>query len=94
MGPRGHDRRAGTARGVDQQIFKLSYDALSFRLEDLIHVRAFARLSAGQSTPKRSTLQSNIPALRPATWESIHRVIVLYAKTKKVEDGSWMRKVL
>jgi IS5 family transposase len=74
-----------------KQTFKLSYDELAFRLEDSIHVRAFARLSAGESTPKRSTLQSNISALRPETWESINRALVLYAKTQKVEDGSWMR---
>ena len=74
-----------------KQMFKLSYEDLSFRLEDSIHVRAFARLSAGESTPKRSTLQSNIAALRPETWESVNQVLMLYAKTEKVEDGSWMR---
>lgn len=74
-----------------KQMFGLSYDELSFRLEDSIHVRAFVRLAAGDSTPKKSALQSNISAIRSETWESVNKVIVLYARTEKVEDGRWMR---
>ena len=48
-------------------------------------------MSPSAKAPKKSTLQSNISAIRAETWESVNRSVVLHARAKKVEDGRWMR---
>ncbi len=91
LGRKGMTAEQVLRAGLVKQMFSLSYDELSFRLEDSIQVRAFARLSSGESTPKKSTLHSNISAIRPETWEAVNHVLVLHARVTRVEDGRWMR---
>jgi IS5 family transposase len=76
---------------VVKQMFHVSYDELAFHLEDSLQLRAFCRLSSSDSPPKKSALQANIGAIRPNTWEAINHALLLEARTRKVEDGRWMR---
>jgi hypothetical protein len=48
---------------------QLSYEALSFHLEDAASFRAFARLPLSW-TPKKSVLHMTISATRAKTWEA------------------------
>jgi transposase, IS5 family len=74
-----------------KQMFDVSYDELAFHLEDSLQLRAFCRLSPAAASPKRSSLQSNIGAIRPKTWEAVNRAVVGEARVRKVEEGRWMR---
>lgn len=73
-----------------KQYRNLSYEELSFHLEDSDSFRAFARLSIEQH-PSKSVLQENIKALSPSTWEGIHRTIVAYAESRGLERGRKVR---
>jgi len=73
-----------------KQYRNLSYEELAFHLEDSQSFRGFARLRMGQY-PSSSTLQENITALRPATWEAINQVIIGYAAAQKLEKGRKVR---
>jgi IS5 family transposase len=74
-----------------KQMFSFSYSELSFHLGDSNQLRGFCRLSPSAKTPTKSTLQSNIGAIRAETWECVNRATVLQARACKVEDGRWMR---
>jgi transposase, IS5 family len=74
-----------------KQMFNVSYDELAFHLEDSLQLRAFCRLSPSATSPKRSSLQSNIGAIRPKTWEAVNNAVVVEARARKVEEGRWMR---
>jgi len=74
-----------------KQMFDVSYDELAFHLEDSLQLRAFCRLSPSAASPKRSSLQSNIGAIRPKTWEAVNGAVVGEARARKVEEGRWMR---
>lgn len=69
---------------------ELTYEGLSFHLEDSQSFRAFARLGMGQY-PSGSTLQENIKALKEATWEQVNRLITGYAKAEGFEKGNKVR---
>lgn len=68
----------------------MSYEELAFHLEDSHSFRAFARLKMGQY-PSASTLQENITALKPTTWEAMHKVVTRYAASEKFEKGRKVR---
>jgi IS5 family transposase len=68
----------------------MSYEELAFHLEDSHSYRAFTRLKMGQY-PGASTLQENITALKPTTWEAMHEVVTRYAASKKFEKGRKVR---
>jgi IS5 family transposase len=74
-----------------KQMFDVSYDELSFRLEDSIQLRSFCRISPSTTVPKKSALQANISAVRGETWEAVNKSLVLHARAAKVENGKWMR---
>lgn len=74
-----------------KQMFRSSYEELSFQLGDSLVLRGFCRLSPSAAPPKRSTLQANIASIRAETWEALNKALVLYARERKVEDGRWMR---
>jgi IS5 family transposase len=76
---------------IVKQMFGSSYEELAFQLGDSLVLRGFCRLSPSAKPPKRSTLQANIAAIRPETWEAMNNALVLYARERKVEDGRWMR---
>jgi transposase, IS5 family len=73
-----------------KQYRELTYEELSFHLEDSDSFRHFARLDMGQY-PCKSILQENIKALREETWEAIHQEIIGYAKQEKIETGCKVR---
>lgn len=73
-----------------KQYRQLSYEELSFHLEDSWAFRAFARLEMSQY-PCKTMLQENIKSLCEATWEAIHRELVGYAKRQCLEKGRKVR---
>ncbi len=75
---------------VLKQYRQLTYEELSFHLEDSDAFRSFSRLEMGQY-PSKSILQENIKAIRQETWEAIHREIINHAKQEKIETGRTIR---
>lgn len=76
--------------GFLYQRFELTYDELSFHLQDSRAFRAFARIPLGTDVkPKR--LQANLKRICPETWEAINRVLTQYAREQGVEDGLKIR---
>lgn len=73
-----------------KQYRQLTYEELAFHLDDSASFRAFARLQMGQY-PSASTLQENIKAVKPATWEAVHRLLIQYAAQRQVEKGRTIR---
>jgi IS5 family transposase len=73
-----------------KQYRQITYEELSFHLEDSESFRGFSRLEMGQY-PSKSILQMNIKALREETWEAIHREIIDYARQQKIETGRKVR---
>ena len=76
---------------VVKQLLGVSYEQLSFQLSDSLQLRGFCRLSPAEASPKKSSLQANIGAVRDETWEAINRTLVMYARERKIESGRWMR---
>jgi len=60
-----------------------SYEELQFRIVDSTTFRSFCRLPLGTKIGV-STLAENIKAIRPATWEAIHELLVVAAKKKRI----------
>jgi IS5 family transposase len=58
-----------------KQMFGSSYEQLSFQLGDSLVLRGFCRLSPSAASPKRSTLQANIAAIRSETWEAMNKPV-------------------
>jgi IS5 family transposase len=75
---------------VLKQYRQLSYEELSFHLEDSSAFRTFSRLNMGQY-PCKSILQDNIKSLTEDTWEAIHREVISYAQREKIETGRKVR---
>jgi IS5 family transposase len=73
-----------------KQSRNLTYEELAFHLSDSIAMRAFARLDRGQY-PTDSTLQENIKAIGPETWEFIHGRLIGYAEDEGIEKGRKVR---
>lgn len=68
----------------------LTYEELSFHLEDSQSFRAFARMEMGQY-PSGSTLQENIKALKEETWEQVNQLVTGYAQEEGFEKGQKVR---
>ncbi len=75
---------------VLKQYRELTYEELSFHLEDSDAFRTFSRLEMGQY-PSKSILQENIKAIEEETWEAIHGEIIGYAQREKIESGKTIR---
>src|SRR5262252_3529935 len=69
---------------------QLSYEELACHLEDSASFRAFARLPLAWS-PKKSVLHQTICAIRPETWEAVHRALLASAQQDKLESGATVR---
>jgi IS5 family transposase len=76
--------------GLLKQHQQLSYERLTFHLEDSASFRAFARLPMSWS-PKKSVLQKTISAIRAETWEAINRAVLVSAREEKIETGRMVR---
>ncbi|MDN5850865.1 MAG: ISNCY family transposase [Nitrococcus sp.] len=89
-GRRGLSAEATLRCALLKQHRQLSYEELAFHLLDSASFQAFARLPSGL-TPKKASLQANIAAIRPATWEAINAELLQGAKTTGVERGTMLR---
>jgi IS5 family transposase len=95
------DRRTDTGRTgmtaeqvlrctILKQYRNLTYDELSFHLDDSQAFRMFARMNPTQSFGG-STLQDNIKSVSVDTWESIHNIFVRHAVSANIEKGRKIR---
>ncbi|MDH3439088.1 MAG: ISNCY family transposase [Betaproteobacteria bacterium] len=73
-----------------KQIHGLSYRELEFHLQDSDTFRAFVGLGFGER-PSYQALQANVKAIRPQTWEAVHRVLIGAARAEGIERGRVIR---
>ena len=73
-----------------KQIHKLSYRELCFHLGDSAAFRAFSRLPFGKPV-KLQTVQANVKALQPPTWEALNRALLKDAEGAGIETGQKTR---
>jgi len=76
---------------VLKQVHGFSYRALAFHLADSRTYRSFCRLGWSDPEPSKSALAAAIKAVRPATLESIHRMLIATAAAQKIETGAKVR---
>ena len=72
------------------QIEDLTYRQLEFHLVDSIAMRAFVHVPDGVKYSD-STLQANIKAILPETWQKIHLLTVMDARDSGLEKGRTVR---
>jgi IS5 family transposase len=72
---------------VVKQMNGFSYEELAFHLADSSTYRAFCRLGIEQKPPTKSALQKNIKRIKPETWATINRHLIIYAAANGVESG-------
>ena len=73
-----------------KQYRTMTYDELSFHIDDSLAFRTFSRLKPTQSFGG-STLQENIKSVSIGTWEKIHNIFVRHAVSKDMEKGRKVR---
>jgi IS5 family transposase len=76
---------------IVKQMEDYSYDELAFHIVDSSCYRSFCRIGIAHKGFRKSALCHNIKALSAATWEAINRILVAYAKDKKIEKGREVR---
>jgi len=76
---------------IVKQMEDYSYDELAFHIVDSSCYRSFCRIGIAHKGFKKSALCHNIKSLSAATWEAINRILVAYAKEKKIEKGREVR---
>jgi IS5 family transposase len=76
---------------IVKQMEDYSYDELAFHIVDSSCYRSFCRIGIAHKGFKKSALCKNIKALSADTWEAIHRILIRYATTKKIEKGREVR---
>jgi len=72
-----------------KQMMSLSYQDLSFYIDDSLTYRSFSRIT--EKSPSSSTLQATISRISPETWERINKVLLLSAKESGVEKARTVR---
>ena len=88
-GRRGLNVESVVRCAILKQHRQLTYDELTFHLEDSQSFQAFARLDC--KTPKKSVLQKTITLIKSETWEKINQKLLEVALIKKVENGNKIR---
>ncbi len=73
-----------------KQMMGFSYENLEFHLEDSVTYRWFCRFTF-QDSFRKSTLNQNIKAISPETWEEVNRILLEYAKVNAIEAGREVR---
>ena len=73
-----------------KQMMGLTYDELSFYLQDSLSYSSFARVDSSKRYSD-SCLQSCISKLDAASWETINRLLLDDAATKGIEKGRMVR---
>lgn len=76
---------------VLKQFRQLSYRELAFALQDSMSFHQFARLMPDASAPSKTTLQTLISRIRPATWEAMNVALIAQAQREKVEPAQCIR---
>lgn len=76
---------------VIKQASGFTYEQLAFHLADSQSYRAFCLIGIAETSPKKSTLQSNIKRVRAETLERVNRVLVQHALEQGFEDGQRLR---
>ena len=72
-----------------KQMMELTYQELSFYLDDSLTYRSFARIHDG--APSSSALQSTISRISANTWEQINQLILLHAQCEGIEKARTVR---
>jgi IS5 family transposase len=70
---------------IVKQMEDYSYDELAFHIVDSSCYRSFCGIGIAHKGFKKSSLCHTIKALSATTWEAIHRILMTYAKEKKIE---------
>lgn len=73
-----------------KQMMGLTYDELSFYLQDSVSYGSFARIN-GHEGVSTTSLQSCIKRIDADSWEEINRVLLLDSKDKGIEKGRMVR---
>jgi IS5 family transposase len=76
--------------GLLKQMMGLTYDELSFYLQDSISYFTFSRLDNIKG-PSKTCLQSCISKVDAATWEAINKVLLADSAAKGIEKGRMVR---
>ena len=76
--------------GLLKQMMGLTYDELSFYLEDSLSYCTFARVDY-LNGPSKTCLQSCISKIDAPTWESINRILLADSAAKGIEKGRMVR---
>jgi len=87
VGAEGMSAEQVVRTAILKQMEELSYDRLAFHLVDSRVYSRFCRIGLGMKAFKKSTLQKNINALKPETWEKINRILLGWAKDAGIEKG-------
>ncbi len=72
-------------------LFEFTYEELAFHIVDSQSLRWFCRIGIADEGFKKSTLNRNIKAISPQTWEMINRQILGYAQKENIEKGRTVR---
>lgn len=76
---------------IVKQMFNFSYKELAFHIVDSKSLRRFMHIGIADKGFKKSTLNNNIKALSPQTWEAINGQLVQYAAEEKIEKAREVR---
>ena len=71
-----------------KQMMSLSYEELSFYINDSISYQSFVRTTIN---PTKSALQSNISLIDAGVWEAINRILLLDCNQTGIEKGRTVR---
>jgi IS5 family transposase len=86
VGAEGMSAEQVVRAAIIKQTEGYSYEELAFHLADSRAFRNFCLLKFGKTYAK-STLNTNIKAISPDTWEAINRELIGYAAAEELEKG-------
>jgi len=90
-GANGMTAEQAVRAAIVKQMFNFSYKDLAFHIVDSKSLRRFMRIGIADKGFKKSTLNNNIKALSPQTWEAINGQLVQYAAEEKIEKAREVR---
>ena len=90
-GANGMTAEQAVRAAIVKQMFNFSYKELAFHIVDSKSLRRFMRIGIADKGFKKSTLNNNIKALSPQTWEAINGQLVQYAAEEKIEKAREVR---
>ena len=90
-GANGMTAEQAVRAAIVKQMFNFCYKDLAFHIFDSKSLRRFMRIGIADKGFKKSTLNNNIKALSPQTWEAINGQLVQYAAEEKIEKAREVR---